>query len=137
VVSSPYRRAYQTAEPLAEGTQPQIDERLREWQLPWIPNAEWPEALRSILSGRAQLPADVEPVAAVRARGLQALHEVLANVSGLPVLVTHGKLLALVVSGIDGRDPYEVFMSIRTPHVFEVVGSDAGLQVRSVWHLRA
>jgi broad specificity phosphatase PhoE len=80
VVCSPYRRAYQTAERLAGGSQPQIDDRLQEWQLPWIPSAEWPEALRVILTGRAQLPADVEPIAAARARGLAALHEVLAEI---------------------------------------------------------
>jgi hypothetical protein len=84
-------------EPLAVGTHPQIDERVQGWQLPWIPNAEWPETLRVILTGRAQLPADVEPIFAARARGLAVLHEVLAETSGLPALVTHGKLLALVL----------------------------------------
>lgn len=134
VVSSPYRRAHQTAEPLAVGTQPKIDDRLREWQLPWIPSAEWPEALRVILAGRAQLPADVEPIAAARARGLAALRDALREDSHLTALVSHGKLLALVLSGIDGLDPYEVFTNLRTPHVFEVARTDGALRVRSVWN---
>jgi len=134
VVSSPFRRAYQTAAPLAVGTQVQIDARLREWQLPWIPSAEWPHALRPVLGGGAVLPSHVEPLEAARARALAGFREALADESRLPVLVSHGKLLALVLSRIGGLDPYEVFVSLRTPHVFEVAGADGHLQVRSLWH---
>ncbi|MBY0275996.1 histidine phosphatase family protein [Candidatus Binatia bacterium] len=134
VLSSPYRRARQTAEFVAAGTEPHIDDRLREWELPWVPDTDWPSALRPILAGRVPLAPDVEPIAEARARGLAVLHEALSDESGLPVLVTHGKLLSLVLSRIACSDPYEVFIGLRNPHVFEVAGSDGQLQVRSVWH---
>ncbi len=113
VVSSPWRRARETAVPLAAAVA--LDERLREWQVPFIASAEWPQALRPIFAGAA-LPADVEPMTAARARGLAAL----ADAPDGAALVTHGKLLALVLGALRGVDPYDVFLTLENPHVFAV-----------------
>jgi 2,3-bisphosphoglycerate-dependent phosphoglycerate mutase len=130
VVTSPWQRARETAAPLAGQGTPAVDDRLREWQLPHIPDADWPHAMRAIFAGATALPADVEPMDAARARGLAALHDALDG-AGPVALVTHGKLLALIVSTIGAGDPYDVFVALRNPHVFDVWRTGTALTTRS------
>src|SRR5215475_9584303 len=75
VLSSPFERARQTAEPLTVRVPLELDDRLVEWQVPWVPNAEWPQALRRVFSPDAALPDDIEPRDAAIARGLAAFRE--------------------------------------------------------------
>jgi broad specificity phosphatase PhoE len=56
-------------------------------------------------SGRAQLPVNVESLAAARARSFAWLLEVMAEGARRTALVTHGKLLALALSTTTGRVP--------------------------------
>ena len=134
LVSSPFRRACQTAGPFAARMELRIDARLAEWQLPWVPDSEWPQALRSVFSSDIPLPVDVEARAAARSRGLAVLNDAAAITNGVAALVTHGKLLALVLGELMGGDPFEVFMTLRSPHAFEVRASRSGFEVRSLWH---
>jgi hypothetical protein len=60
------------------------------------------------------------------------LREALAR-DGESVLFTHGKLLALILSEVDGGDAFEHFRTLRQPHVFEVLASAAGFAVRELW----
>ena len=117
LISSPYRRARESAQSLMArtGLELELDWRLREWELPWIPAAQWPHALRPIFAGHAQLPVEVEQISAARTRGLAALGDALARERS-PVLVAHGKLLALLLSEIQGRDPFEAFVR-STPRI--------------------
>ncbi len=131
VVSSPFRRARETAEPLAIRTPLHLDDRLAEWQLPRLPDDEWPHGLRPIFAGRVSLPAGVEPVHAARARGLAALREAANGTDGVAALVTHGKLLALVLGELQGIDPFDVFVTLQNPHVFEIHATGPTLDVRS------
>jgi 2,3-bisphosphoglycerate-dependent phosphoglycerate mutase len=133
-ISSPFRRARETADVLADGAGVLIDERLAEWQLPWIQQTEWPHALRSILAGSTALPGDVEPLITARARGLAAVREALALPGDVIALVTHGKLLALVLAELEGADPYEVFRTLRNAQAFEVRAVGTEVHVRSLWH---
>src|SRR5215831_21096612 len=75
VLSSPFERARQTAEPLTVRAPLELDDRLVEWQVPWIPDAEWPQALRRVFSRDAALPDAVESRDAAVARGLAAFRE--------------------------------------------------------------
>jgi 2,3-bisphosphoglycerate-dependent phosphoglycerate mutase len=121
VITSPWRRARETAAPLAGDVAPVVDPRLREWQLPFIPVEEWPRALQPIFAGTVALPSEVESLADARARGLAAVREA----PPAAAIVTHGKLLALVVSALGGLDPYAVFVGLQNPHVFELSASGA------------
>ena len=134
LVSSPYRRARDSAEPLALRARLslELEPRLREWELPWIAPEQWPDALRPILRGESALPREVETLAAARARGLAVLREALARHRRC-ALVTHGKLLALVLAELQGRDPFDVFVELRNPHVFAVRGDASHGAVRSLW----
>lgn len=130
VVTSPWRRARETAESLVGRGTLAVDDRLREWQLPHIPDAAWPQAMRPLFAGTTSLPPDVEPLEAARGRGLAALREALDG-PGPVALVTHGKLLALVLAAVGAGDPYDVFVGLRNPHVFDVRRAGTALSARS------
>jgi 2,3-bisphosphoglycerate-dependent phosphoglycerate mutase len=134
LVSSPYRRTRESGAPLARRTalEPVLDERLREWAVPWIAPEHWPDALRPVIDGAVPLPAEFESREAARARGVAVLREALAR-DGEAVLFTHGKLLALILSEVDGGGAFEHFRTLRQPHVFEVLASPTGLAVRELW----
>lgn len=134
VVTSPYRRARETAEPLAERVEVRIDHRLAEWELPWIPPTEWPQALGRVFSGDLPLPADVEPRQVAQARALAALQEAETSPGGVVGLVTHGKLLALLLEELTGTDAFAIFVTLRNPHAFAVSGPASRREVRSLWH---
>jgi 2,3-bisphosphoglycerate-dependent phosphoglycerate mutase len=122
LAASPFRRARDTLAPLARrtGLPPTIDPRLAEWTTPFVPAADWPAGMAPLLRGETAPPAGFEPLAAARARGLAALQDALAAGGGTRVLVTHGKLLALVVAALRHADPFAVFVTIQNPHVFAV-----------------
>jgi 2,3-bisphosphoglycerate-dependent phosphoglycerate mutase len=130
VITSPWRRARDTATPLAGQGVLRVDDRLREWQLPQIPDDAWPQAMRGVFAGTTPLPPDVEPMDGARGRGLAALHDAFDG-PGAVAVVTHGKLLALILSAIDGTDPYDVFVGLQNPHVFDVWRTGSGLTTRS------
>jgi len=134
VASSPYRRARQTAELLAVRGTPKIDERLAEWEVPWVPDNEWPHALRSILAGDVELPHGVESRDAAIARGLASFRDVARDGPVVSALVTHGKLLALLLSALGGGDPFDIFTTLHNPHAFEVRAAGTMCEVRSLWH---
>lgn len=134
VVTSPLRRARETALVLTAGNPVELDERLAEWQVPWVPQDAWPAALRPVLGGETPLPPEVEPLAAARARGLAALGDVATAASGAVALVSHGKLLALVIGALTATHPFDVFVTLENPHVLEVRAAGApGERVRTLW----
>jgi len=83
--------------------------------------------------GDAALPDDFGLREAVIARGIELFKEVAAGSTGTSALVTHGKLLALVLSALTGADPFELFVAIGNPHAFEVFTSGFGFELRTLW----
>jgi 2,3-bisphosphoglycerate-dependent phosphoglycerate mutase len=134
LVASPFRRARETLEPLAalSGLPIHVDSRLEEWNVPFVPPTDWPAGVAPFLRGQQAQPPGFEPLAMARARGLAAFHEALAAGGGTRVLVSHGKLLALVVAALRGVDPFDVFVTIENPYVFAVDPGPGGVVVRDV-----
>lgn len=134
LICSPYRRARQTAEPLADRAALQLDDRLAEWEIPWIPDRAWPHALRGILDGTTALPDGVEAREAAIARGVASFRDAASDGAVVSVLITHGKLLALVLAALCGGDPFDVFVTMRNAHAFEVAATTTTCEVRDLWH---
>jgi 2,3-bisphosphoglycerate-dependent phosphoglycerate mutase len=129
VVSSPYLRARATIAPFAArtGLRVHIDERLAERRLSREPVADWREAVRrSFVDPDHRLPGG-ESAAEARSRGLAALSAVLSAGHRLPVVVSHGQLLSLVLHSLDPSFGYKGWQSLENPDVFllEVDGARA------------
>jgi len=134
ITASTFRRTQETLEPLAalSGLPIVVDGRLDEWMLPFVPAADWPAGVAPWLRGEAEAPPGYEPLAAVATRGLNAVAEALAVGGATRVLVSHGKLLSLVIGALRSVDPFEVLVTIENPHVFAVDAKSGGVLVRDV-----
>jgi 2,3-bisphosphoglycerate-dependent phosphoglycerate mutase len=121
LVSSPYRRAVESVRPLATrlGLRLEIDPRLCERMLSATPMPEWRAALRSSFDDpELCLPGGESSRAAV-ARGLEAVAAATSDV-GPTVVVTHGNLLSLLLSSLDGRDGFETWRRLTNPDVYRL-----------------
>jgi 2,3-bisphosphoglycerate-dependent phosphoglycerate mutase len=126
LVSSPYRRARQSAEPLATrlGLELEVEPRLRERQLGENFGARfganWLDALRATFL-EPDLTFDggeSSRVAQLRAR---AVFDQVATEARLPAaLVTHGNLLSLLAGSIQPELGFEFWQQLTNPDLFLV-----------------
>jgi 2,3-bisphosphoglycerate-dependent phosphoglycerate mutase len=134
LVSSPYLRARATIAPFAEraGLAVQIEERLAERRMSQEPAPHWREVVRrSFTDPHFRLPGG-ESGAEALARGSAAISAVLAAGHRLPVLVSHGQLLSLVLHSIDPGFGYSGWSSLANPDVFLLETRGGGLRFERV-----
>jgi 2,3-bisphosphoglycerate-dependent phosphoglycerate mutase len=129
VVSSPYLRARQTIEPFASRARFEIgvDARLRERGVVHDPSDRWREVVRASFADLDH-PAGPgwEAAREVVARGRAALDAALASGARLPVLVTHGQLMSLVLQTIDPGFGFESWLRLSNPDVYRVERTPGG-----------
>ncbi len=122
IVTSAYLRAQQTAEPLAEllhlGTE--IDPRLNERVLSPHPIDHWREIVRDSFADPDLRASGGESANDVLRRAGPALHDLLSGSAELPVVITHGNLLALVLHSIDPGFGYAGWENLSNPDVYRV-----------------
>ena len=136
VVSSEYQRARQSAEPLAlsNGLHMQVDARLNERTLSATPVANWREILRDSFSDPELRGPGGESAGEVIARAWSAIREVWKNGPQMPVAVTHGNLMSLVLHSIDNKFGYESWESLSNPDVYLLENTrDSGLEFIRMW----
>ncbi len=122
IVSSPYRRARETALPLAQrlGIEIEVDERLAERRLSPAPLAlaDWRAHVeRSFREPDARAPGGESGREAVT-RGWAALHDALRVDRTL--IASHGQLLSLVLHRIDARFGFAGWSAMTNPDVFRI-----------------
>ena len=122
IVSSPYTRAVQTAQPLATrlGLPLETDERLIERVLSTEPLDDWREQLRAAWADHDLVLPGGESGRAATQRGMAALTDILASGHRPTVVVSHGNLLALLLHAFDGRPGYATWEALSNPDLFEV-----------------
>lgn len=129
IVSSPYLRARQSAEPLARrlGLPIEADARLIERVLSAEPQADWRDRLRAAWDDFDLALPGGESSRAATARGLAAIDAILADGRRPTVVVSHGNLIALLLYAFDGRPGFAAWEALSNPDVFMVerdVGGD-------------
>ena len=136
VATSPYRRARQTIAPFAAaaGLPVHDDDRLVEQRLAAAPVEHWRDAVRaSCRDPDFRLPGG-ESARGVLDRGWPALEELLVGRHGLPVAVTHGRFLSVILNSLDGRFGYEEWEALSNPDVFALAdASGGGLRYERIW----
>lgn len=133
ILSSPFRRAVQSAEPLARrlGLGIETDPRLVERVLSPEPRPDWRERLRESFLDEDLRLAGGESSRAATARGVAALDGVSRNGASPTAVVTHGNLLALLLRDLGGRDGFETWRRLTTPDVYRFEGpADARIVTR-------
>ncbi|MFI5358242.1 MAG: histidine phosphatase family protein [Opitutales bacterium] len=119
LVTSPFRRARQTLEPLAQARALplEVDARFREQRFHGPEFADWRPILRqSFADPDLRLP-DGETSREAQARGLAALIHVAAQ-ARRTVVATHGKLLSLLIGRVQPEFGYDHWLKLRNPDAF-------------------
>lgn len=137
VVSSPFARAVQSAEPLARrlGLTIETDPRLRERVLSDRPLPDWRERLRASFADPDLCLDGGESGRAATARGAAAIADALRHPAGTTALVSHGNLLAQILRHLDDRYGFEEYLALTNPDVFRVEVRAGLSEVRRWWRL--
>ena len=126
VVTSPERKAVETGAEIAAVLDLglTIDDDLREQgltSLPFLSNTEFREAVERHFreSERVVLGNESSAAAGQRLeRALSQLERSAAGVHGMPVIVTHGRVLASFLARLTGDDAITIWRSLRMPDAF-------------------
>jgi 2,3-bisphosphoglycerate-dependent phosphoglycerate mutase len=125
IVSSPFLRARDTIDPLSRlrKLKLEIDPRLSERRLANPPVEDWREYIRrSFVEPDSRAPGG-ESGFEVLERGWAAIRDAVNSPAHLPVLVTHGHFLALVLNSLDSNFGYADWESLANPDIFRLHGS--------------
>ena len=136
VATSRYRRARRTIEPYAENSGLPIhqDHRLNERVLSTEPLANWEEFVRRSFDDPDLCGPGGESAAHVLRRAQAALDEILDRGHRLPLLVTHGNLMALLLHSLDATFGFQGWQSLTNPDVYLVIRrTDGGGKFERVW----
>jgi 2,3-bisphosphoglycerate-dependent phosphoglycerate mutase len=138
VVSSPYRRAYQTVEPLANRNHLRIEEQaaFRERELGSYATGTFNEAVRLTWEDPDFAHPGGETHREAQMRGINGVQELLdREVEGPLVIGTHGNLLALILNCYDPNLGYAFWCDLTMPDIYclELVGSGEA-RIERVWN---
>ena len=120
LVCSPYLRALATIRPFADraGLDVQIDERLAEHRLSPEPMERWRDVVRRSFEEPDFAVPRGESARQTLVRGWAAIESVLDGAHQLPLVVSHGHLLGLVLHSVDPAFGYAGWASLRNPDVY-------------------
>lgn len=136
ITTSQYLRAQQTIQPFVHqtGLQVHIDPRLNERTLSNKPLENWQEIVRDSFDDHDLHAPGGESANQVLKRAWSALNEILSQDHDLPIVVTHGNLLALVLHSLDPSFAYEGWKSLSNPDAFMVQETRSGqFEFEPIW----
>ncbi|MCY4584005.1 MAG: histidine phosphatase family protein [Chloroflexi bacterium] len=137
IVSSVYTRARQSIEPFAAvaGLPVHTDPRLNERTLSEVPLENWRELVRDSFDDLDLRAAGGESAREVLERAWACLGGLLGGGHRLPLAVTHGNLLSLVLSSLKPSFGYRGWESLSNPDAFLLQKSGAGrLTFERLWN---
>jgi 2,3-bisphosphoglycerate-dependent phosphoglycerate mutase len=135
IVCSPFRRARDSIEPLAQrlGLAIEVDDRLAERRLGGG-FEDWRRALRATFDDPEICFVDGESSAAATARGVAAIENVLDSGAPVTAVVTHGNLMSLLLRYFNPRFGYAEWERLTNPDVYRVTMTDGAVAIDRVWH---
>lgn len=138
IVSSPWKRALQTAMPLGLATRQHIhtDERLQERVLSSLDLADWMDVLKRTFDEVDRVEEGGESSRTATARGMALLQELWTRPEQHGAVVTHGNLLSLLIGQYESSFGYEEWTKLTNPDVYvlERQQPDAELTtIRRIW----
>lgn len=135
IVSSPFARARTSITPLSIRLKLEItlDKRLIEAALSTIDDADWLDKLRGTFSDFELSFAGGESSRAATTRAIAALNDALVLDTAPLVVVTHGRLLTLILKHFDSTYGFAEWQNLTTPDVFRLVIKEHESQVERIW----
>ncbi|MDE2706044.1 MAG: histidine phosphatase family protein [Gemmatimonadota bacterium] len=136
IVSSSYARAQQSIEPFAAtvGLPVHLDHRLIERTLSGSPIDNWREVVRDSFGDLELRVSGGESAREVLDRGWAAITELIDGGYRLPIAVTHGNLLSLILNSLDSNFGCDGWESLSNPDVFALKEAiDGRLVFERLW----
>ena len=137
IVSSPYTRAIQTVQPLADrlGMTIEIDPDLRERHLASSPLNDFQASLEATWRDFDLALPGGESSAAAQSRVSRTIHRIAATGESRDVVIaTHGNALSLFLRTLDPSVDFAFWMRMSLPDVYAVATSPEGAwSYRRVW----
>jgi len=135
IVSSPFKRAVDSACPLAEtlGLSIEIDERLAERRLGLVDNGDWLSALESSFRDLNLCLPGGESSLAAQSRGAAVIEDVFLGTRLPAAVFSHGNILSLIAHSIDDNLGFDFWRSLSNPDVFEITRPIDQLVLSRVW----
>jgi 2,3-bisphosphoglycerate-dependent phosphoglycerate mutase len=136
IVSSPYRRAIDSIGPLAQrlGLAVATDERLIEAELSRVAYPDWLERLKTTFDDDGMAYEGGESSRDATARAKAAVESAHAGVAKATVIVTHGRLMTLLLRSYDRRFGFDEWRELSNPDVYKIMLEENGeAEVVRVW----
>jgi 2,3-bisphosphoglycerate-dependent phosphoglycerate mutase len=135
IVSSPFTRAIQSIEPLAQrlGLEIKTDDRLIEAVLSTIDYPDWLDRLRSTFSDFDLSFDGGESSRTATARAVTAINDTLQSAADSTLVVTHGRLMTLMLKHFDSKYGFEDWRNLSAPDVYRVKTKDGSSDVECLW----
>jgi len=136
IISSPYTRAVQSIEPSAEilAIEIETDERLKERVLSTGDLPDWLEQLKSTFDDHALTLEGGESSQQALDRISQVVEELKNNGSQTAAIVTHGNIMALLLSRYMEGFGFEGWRSLSNPDVFILNEGDGEKECKRLWN---
>lgn len=137
VISSPYCRAIQTVEGIAQLIHKEIVlcENLKERTLSTQPVKDFEQAVRMVWENLDFKLSGGESNHEAQSRGVATIEQLLISYQGKHIAIgTHGNLLALILNYYDSCYDYHFWKSLDMPDVFQLTFKGFSLQdIKRVW----
>jgi len=136
IVTSPYRRAVETIAPFATRTsiEPAVDARLVERRLGPASDRDWRELVRHAFDHLDHRPPGGESGRDALARGRAAITDLLGGPAQLPLIVSHGQLIALLLHAVDVTFGFDQWQALSNPDVYALESTPTGTtSYRRLW----
>ncbi|TCM91089.1 hypothetical protein EV294_109166 [Paenibacillus sp. BK033] len=139
IISSPYKRALQTVEPLAarKGLAIQAEEDFRERLLADRPQDEFDYAIRKVWEEEDFSWPGGESNLVAQHRGVQALQGVLRRYQGETIAIgTHGNLMALTMKAFNPEYGFAFWQQLSMPDIYKLSFTGLALtHVERIWDI--
>jgi 2,3-bisphosphoglycerate-dependent phosphoglycerate mutase len=135
IVSSPFARALESIKPLSIrlNIEIKLDERLIEAALSTIDYSDWLDKLRGTFSDFDLSFEGGESSRTATMRAITAINDALLLDTDRVVVVTHGRLLTLILKHFDSKYGFEEWQNLTTPDVFRILIKENESQVDRIW----
>ncbi|QAY66982.1 histidine phosphatase family protein [Paenibacillus protaetiae] len=135
IISSPFKRACQSVQPLSGriGIGISVDERLQERMLSHPGRPEWRDMLRLTFDDLHLCYEGGESSYAAMERAACVVAEALNSEKQHIVVVSHGNLIALLLKHFDSRIGFETWEAMSNPDVFHLSFRENKPSVQRIW----
>jgi len=135
IISSPFLRAIQSAEPISQKTniKIEIDERLSERVLSTTDLPDWYEKLKETFNDSELKFEGGESSQEAMNRIVNVVDEVFKSESENTLIVTHGNIMSLLLKNFNSDFGFECWKNLSNPDVFQLCLTENEVNIERIW----